>query len=113
MANVKLTEDLLVPHPSGREGTWRLVGRKGAYVDERVVAAANEGRYEDPSPAVVRNRPAPKQAAEAAESGGDAVDYGAMKKDELAKLAASRGLDVDGLKKDELVEALEDADAKG
>jgi hypothetical protein len=107
MAKVKLEKDLLEPHPT-REGAFHLVARKGDFVDERVVAAVNAGK-----PAVV-----PAEGLVSSESlkasepvaATEGEGYEAMKVAELRDLAAERGIDHDGLKKAELVEALEDAD---
>jgi hypothetical protein len=114
MAKVKLEKDLFAPHPSGREGTYHLIGRAGALVDEALVKAAQGGKSladaEAPAPGTtVRAASVPRDETPAGDASGD---YGAMKVADLRKLADERGLDTDGLKKDELVEALEDADAQ-
>jgi hypothetical protein len=113
MAKVKLEKDLLVPHPSGRKGTYHLVGRAGAMVDEEIVAAVKRGEYgEQDAPSVVTSTRASKSAADADPQDDTAPQaYGDMKVAELRNIADERGIEHDGLKKDELVEALEDHDA--
>jgi hypothetical protein len=100
MARVKATEDVYAPHPSGREGTFHLVARKGSMYDPDTLGAAEK-------PTLVTSA-----ATQAEGTTDDATDggYDSMKVTELRALADDRGIDHDGLKKDELVEALEQAD---
>ena len=121
MAKVKLEKDLYAPHPSGREGTYHLVGRKGASVDESLVAAAEGGKTLEQ----VAAENAGGLVSTASLRGGDEVagdpdtaadgaeGYDALKVAELRQIADERGIEHEGLKKAELVEALEDADAQG
>jgi hypothetical protein len=107
MAKVKLTEDLMVPHPSGREGTFHLVARKGAFVDEKVIAAARKGQTPEVVSGLVSSASLKTLAEPVAAPTDAAPDYDGMKVAELRELAAAAGISHDGLKKDELVEALE------
>lgn len=97
MAMVKATEDIL--EPGVREGVAHLIARKGQMYDERLAP----GR----TPTASESHDDTERSAEDPTHEG----YDGMKVAELRSLADDRGLEHDGLKKDELVELLEQDDA--